>query len=131
MDMNRLWPKSEGFSDKSAVSDGDQVALYDRPILQMKYFDAQVGVWADLDSEPSRTWAAMGIEGLAPYFFQFAPTLYIRDGGDVAGRVTGFYDLLITERLIAEPEAELNFYSKDDTTRSIGSGLSDIFCSHL
>ena len=125
-DMNRLWIKSEGFLSDSQVSDGDQEALYDRPIPRMKYFDAQAGVRSDLDSDPSRTWAALGVEGLAPYFFEIAPTLYISDGGHVAGRITGFYDVLFTQRLIAEPEAELNFYSKDDPKRKIGSGFSDI-----
>jgi copper resistance protein B len=125
-DMNRLWLKSEGFSNNSSVSDGDHEALYDRPIPRMRYFDAQVGLRADLDSGPSRTWAAVGIEGLAPYQFVFAPTLYIRDGGHIAGRMTGFYDVLLTQRWIVEPEAELNFYSKDDRARNIGSGLSDI-----
>jgi copper resistance protein B len=125
-DMNRLWLKSEGFVSNSTVSDGDHEALYDRPIPHMRYFDAQVGVRADLDSGPRRAWAAVGIEGLAPYFFQFAPTLYIRDGGNVAGRLTGSYDLLLTQRWIVQPEAELNFYSKDDPGRGIGSGLSDL-----
>jgi copper resistance protein B len=125
-DMNRLWLKSEGFSNNSTVSDGDHEALYDRPIPHMRYFDAQVGVRADLDSDASRAWAAVGIEGLAPYFFQFAPTLYIRDGGNVAGRLTGSYDLLLTQRWIVQPEAELNFYNKDDLGRRIGSGLSDL-----
>ncbi len=125
-DTNKLWIKSEGFSDGSNVSDGDQEALYDRPIPRMRYFDGQIGVRADLDSGPTRTWAAIGIEGLAPYFFQFAPTLYIRDGGNVAGRLSGSYDLLLTQRLIVQPEAELNFYSKDDSARKIGSGFSDL-----
>lgn len=125
-DMNKLWLKSEGFSDNSTVSDGDHEALYDRPIPRIRYFDAQVGVRADLDSGPSRAWAAVGIEGLAPYYFQFAPTLYLRNGGNVAGRVTGSYDLLITQRWILQPEAELNFYSKDDPERGIGSGFSDL-----
>jgi copper resistance protein B len=125
-DMNKLWLKSEGFSDNSTVSDGDHEALYDRPIPHMRYFDAQVGVRADLDSGPSRTWAAIGIEGLAPYYFEFAPTLYIRDGGHMAGRLTGSYDLLLTQRWIVQSEAELNFYSKDDPSRMTGSGLSDL-----
>jgi copper resistance protein B len=68
----------------------------------------------------------LGIEGLAPYFFEFAPTFYIRDGGHVAGRINGSYDLLLTQRLIVQPEAELNFYSKDDPARGIGSGFSDL-----
>lgn len=125
-DMNRLWLKSEGIGGNGTVSDGDHEALYDRPIPHMKYFDAQVGVRADLDSGPSRTWAALGIEGMAPYQFEFAPTLYISDGGHIAGRMTGFYDVLLTQRLIAEPEVELNFYSKDDPGRMVGSGLSDV-----
>src|SRR5258708_31062272 len=85
-----------------------------------------MGVSVDLDSGPTRTWAVVGSEGLAPYRFEFEPTLYVRDGGHVAGRVTGSYDLLLTQRLIVQPEAELNFYSKDDPSRQIGSGLSDL-----
>jgi len=125
-DMNKLWVKSEGFNNNSTVSDGDHEALYDRPIPRMRYFDAQVGVRADLDSGPHRAWAAFGIEGLAPGYFEFAPTLYIRDGGNIAGRVVASYDLLLTQRWIAQPEAELNFYNKDDPGRQIGSGLSDL-----
>jgi copper resistance protein B len=125
-DTNRLWLKSEGFSDNATVSDGDHEALYDRPIPRMRYFDAQLGVRADLDSGPARAWAALGIEGLAPYFFEFAPTLYVRDRGNVAGRLTSSYDLLLSQRWIVQPEAELNLYSKDDPGRRIGSGLSDL-----
>lgn len=125
-DMSKLWVKSEGFSDNSTVSDGDHEALYDRPIPRVRYFDAQAGVRADLDSGPHRAWAAIGIEGLAPGYFEFAPTLYVRNGGNIAGRVVASYDLLLTQRWIAQPEAELNFYNKDDPGRQIGSGLSDL-----
>ena len=125
-DMNKLWLKSEGFANRSTVSDGDQEAMYDRPIPHTRYLDGQVGVRADLDSGPARTWAALGIEGLAPYYFQFAPTLYIREGGNLAGRLAGSYDLLLTQRLILQPEAEVNFYNKDDPGRRTGSGVSDL-----
>lgn len=125
-DMNKLWVKSEGFSDSGTVSDGDHEALYDRPIPHMRFFDAQAGVRADLDSGPSRAWAAFGIEGLAPLFFELAPTLYLRNGGHVAGRLETSYDLLLAQRWIVQPEAELNFYSKDDRGRQIGSGFSDL-----
>lgn len=125
-DTNRLWLKSEGFLKSGAMSDGDQEALYDRPIPRMRYFDAQVGVREDLDSGPRRTWGAVGIEGLAPHFFEFQPTFYFRDGGNVAGRLEGSYDLQITQRLVVQPQAELNFYSKNDPRRGTGSGLSDL-----
>ena len=33
------------------------------------YFDLQGGLRSDIDSRPTRNWAAFGIQGLAPYFF--------------------------------------------------------------
>ncbi len=125
-DMNRLWFKSEGFLEHGRATDGITEALYDRPIPHLRYFDVQAGVRYDLDSNRGRTWGAIGIEGLAPYFFEFAPTFYFSDRGRFAGRITGSYDLLITQRLIAQPEFEMNFYSKNDPSRGIGSGLSDL-----
>jgi copper resistance protein B len=125
-DTNRAWFRSEGFASGSAVSDADIEALYDRPLPRLRYFDGQIGLREDVDSLPHRTWLALGIEGLAPGYFQFQPTLYIRDGGHVAGRVTGSYDLLITQRLIAQPEIEMNFYSRRDPARLLGTGLTDL-----
>lgn len=125
-DLSRLWLKSEGFANSSLVSDGDVEVLYDRALPRLRYFDWQAGIREDLDSGPKRTWVAVGIEGLAPGFFEFEPTLYFRDGGRVAGRLTGSYDLLITQRLIAQPEIEMNFYSKSDPRRQLGTGLSDL-----
>jgi copper resistance protein B len=125
-DMNKLWFKSEGFVEHGKASDGDTEALYDRPIPYLRYFDAQAGVRYDLDSDPGRTWGAVGIEGLAPMFFQFEPTFYFSNRDRFAGRLMGSYDLLITQRLILQPEIEMNFYSKRDPSRAIGSGLSDL-----
>jgi copper resistance protein B len=125
-DMNKLWFKSEGFVEHGRMTDGDQEALYDHPIPHLKFFDVQAGVRYDLDSDPGRTWGAIGIEGLAPYFFEFAPTFYFSNRGFFAGRIEGSYDLLITNRLIAQPQIEMNFYSKNEPRRGVGSGLSEI-----
>lgn len=125
-DMNKLWFKSEGFVEHGKMTDGDQEVLYDRPIPYLRYFDVQAGVRYDLDSDPGRTWGAIGIEGLAPYFFEFAPTFYFSNRGFLAGRVEGSYDILITNHLIAQPQFELNFYSKSNPSRGIGSGLSEL-----
>ncbi|MGH9561835.1 MAG: copper resistance protein B, partial [Terracidiphilus sp.] len=125
-DTNRAWFKSEGFASGGAVTDGDVEALYDRPLPRLRYFDGQIGLREDIDSGPHRTWLALGIEGLAPGYFQFEPTIYFRDGGHVAGRMVGSYDLLITQRLIAQPEIEMNFYSRRDPARNLGTGLTDL-----
>jgi copper resistance protein B len=44
----------------------------------------------------------------------------------MAGRINGSWDLFITQRLVVQPQAEMNFYSKDDPARQTGSGFSDI-----
>ncbi len=44
----------------------------------------------------------------------------------MAGRINGSWDLYVTQRWVAQPQAELNFYSKDDRGRQTGSGFSDI-----
>jgi copper resistance protein B len=125
-DSNKLWFKSEGTVTNGVTSDGDQEILYDRPIPHMRYFDWQAGARIDLDSGPTRAWVALGVEGLAPHFFNFAPTIYVRDGGRVAGRLQGYYDLYLTQRLILRPQVEMNFYSQADPARRIGTGLSGI-----
>ena len=123
---NKLWLKSEGKVTGGKMSDGDHEILYDRPIPHLRYLDWQAGVRVDLDSGPTRTWGAIGIQGLAPYFFDIEPTVYFRDGGHVAGRLAGSYNLYVTQRLILQPQIEMNFYGKRDPGRGIGTGLSEL-----
>lgn len=122
-DYNRLWLKTEGTMTKGRVRDGDQELLYSRAIST--YFNLQGGVRLDLDSGPTRAWGAVGIEGLALYQFEVQATGYFSDRG-VAGRFEGSYDILLTNRLILQPQVELNLYSRADKQRRIGSGLADI-----
>lgn len=122
-DTNRLWIKSEGEA-RSKISDGQEEAFYDTPISA--YFDLQAGARYDLDSGPGRAWAALGIEGVSQYFFHISATGYVSDTGHYAAKLFGSYDLLITQRLILQPEAEVNIYSKSDPARLIVSGVSDL-----
>lgn len=124
-DWNRLWLKSEGDVTKNGtLEDGQQELFYDRPIST--YFDLQAGVRSDLDSGSGRTWAALGVEGLAPYFFEVSATAYASDTGHYAAKLEGSYDLFLTQRLILQPQIEMNFYTKPDPARRTGSGLGDL-----
>ena len=123
-DLDKLWIKSEGTFSNGTLTDGQQQFLYDRAITT--YFDLQGGLRSDLNSRPARNWAAFGIQGLAPYFFDLEVTAYASSEGHFAGKVQASYDLLITQRLILQPQAELNLYSKADPARLVGAGFSDI-----
>ena len=124
-DTNRLWVKSEGEVNRHAeVRDGQHEVLYDRPITT--FFDLQAGMRYDLDSAPGRAWAAFGVEGLAPHFLHVSATAYFSDGGHVAAKAQGSYDLLLTQRLIVQPRFEVNAYTKEDPRRQLGSGPSNV-----
>ena len=124
-DLNKLWLKSEGLvTQHGKFTDGQHEMLYDRAITPN--LDVQAGVRVDLDSARTRTWAAFGVQGLSLFFFEVEATAYVSDRGRFAARLKLSYDLLLTERLILQPEAEMNFYSKSDAARGTGSGFSDI-----
>ena len=124
-DYDKLWIKSEGtLQSNGTLDDGQQQFLYARAITT--FFDLQGGLRSDIDSRPTRNWAAFGIQGLAPYFFDVEVTGFVSGEGHLAAKLEGSYDLLITERLILQPQIELNVYSKADPARLVGAGFSDI-----
>jgi copper resistance protein B len=124
-DYDKLWIKSEGtLQGNGALDDGQQQFLYSRAITT--FFDLQGGLRSDLDSRPVRNWAAAGIQGLAPYFFDLEVTGYASGEGHLAAKLEASYDLLLTQRLILQPQIELNIYSKADPARLVGAGFSDI-----
>jgi copper resistance protein B len=123
-DYDKLWVKSEGTLSKGAVDDGQQQFLYSRAVTT--YFDLQGGLRSDMDSRPTRNWAAFGIQGLAPYFFDLELTGFVSGEGHLAAKLETSYDLLLTQRLILQPQVELNVYSKADPARLVGAGFSDI-----
>lgn len=123
-DANRLVIKSEGFVSNGMTQQGEHELLYDRPLSS--YFDLQAGVRYDLDALPGRAWAAFGVAGLAPYFIKVAATAYVSDAGHLAAKMTASWEASLTQRLIIEPQIELNAYSRPDAARDVASGVSDI-----
>lgn len=123
-DESRLYLLTEGEAANGVVTGGQHELLYDRPIST--YFDLRAGVRGDVDSAHTRSWAALGIAGLAPYFVHLTGTLYASDGGHFAAKGTASYDLLLTQRWIVTPAVQINAYSRPDPDRRIGSGLSGI-----
>lgn len=122
-DFNKLWMKAEGDYAQGALQDLRTEALWDHAVTT--YWDTQLGVRHDFGTGPGRTWAALGIQGLAPYWFDTEATLYVGQEGRTAARVQFEYEELLTQRLVLQPKLEANLYGKSDPRRGIGSGLSD------
>lgn len=88
------------------------------------FWDAQMGVRVDGGDGPNRNWLAIGLQGLAPYWFEMDSTAYVGESGRTALQFEAEYDLLLSQRLIVQPRVEFNLYGKDDPALGIGSGLS-------
>ncbi|MGH8206582.1 MAG: copper resistance protein B [Steroidobacteraceae bacterium] len=123
-DYNKLWLKSEGEWFAGSAAQGRYEALWDRAAL--RWWDAQAGIRYDLGRGPSRGWAALGVQGIAPYNFDLEATLYLGEAGRTAARVRVEHDLLFTQRLILQPELETDLYGRSDPARRIGAGVSDL-----
>ncbi len=123
-DYDKLWVTTEGAVKKGQVEDGQHEFLYSRAVSP--YFNLQGGLRTDLDSSRTRNWAAFGVTGLAPFFFEIEVTGYVSPRGHLAARIEVDHDFLITNRLILRPQLEFNFYSKSDPARGNGAGLSEI-----
>jgi len=122
-DINKLWLKSEGEGEFGQDLDQVEVqALYSRAIDP--WFDVQLGVRHDFGTGPERTYLVAGVQGLAPYWFELDGAVLLSDKGDVTARLEGEYDLRITQRLILQPNAEIELALQDVPELGIGSGFS-------
>ena len=122
-DFNRLAIRSEGDRAGGRIEAASVEALWSHACAT--FWDSVMGVRHDFGNRPGRNWAAFGVQGLAPYGFDIEATGYVGAGGRTAARFKAEYELLITQRLILQPEFEANLYGKPDPAWRLGSGLSD------
>ncbi len=69
--INRLWLRTDGERSRGRTESSSLEALYGRSVSP--WWDVLVGVRQDFRPSDSRTWAAIGIQGLAPYKFEARP----------------------------------------------------------
>ena len=123
-DIDRLWVKSEGEGNFGrSIEKAEVQALYSHAIGP--YFNVQGGLRYDFKPNPSRVYATIGLEGLAPGFFEVDGALFLSNKGELLARAEAYYDQRITQRLILQPRAELNFAAQSTRETGTGAGLSD------
>ena len=123
-DYDKLWLKAEGERVHGRLEDLRTEALWDHALAP--YWGLQLGARHDSGEGPERNWAAIGVQGLAPYWFDVEATTYAGPSGRTAARVEVEYDMLFTQRLILQPDLAFSLYGKSDPERGIGSGFSKL-----
>jgi copper resistance protein B len=122
-DIHRLVVKTEGEGAfDGRVEDAEAQVLYSRAIGP--YFNLQAGVRHDFSPGPSRTYATVGIEGLAPYWLEMSAALFLSQKGDIQARVESYYDMTLTQHLVLQPRVEINAAAQDVRALGVGAGIS-------
>ncbi len=129
-DYQRLWWKVEGEQETKDAKTGEieVQALYSR--LFSPFWDFQTGVRVDRQysgrTRDTTGYFVVGLEGLAPYWFEVEPTLFLSEKGKISFRFTSSYELLITQRLVLQPRIDVNAAFQDDNKRNVAAGFNDL-----
>ena len=111
-DINRVWLRSEGEREAGRTHAADVEVLYGRAVSA--WWDVVAGVRQQTRPGDAQTWAAIGVQGLAPYMFETQATAYLGESGQVEAVVEVEYELLLTNRLVLQPLLELAWHGEDD-----------------
>jgi copper resistance protein B len=88
------------------------------------FFDIKGGVRYDSPKGPDRLYGVLGIQGLAPLWFEIDADLFLSEKGNLSARLDVDYDFLLTNRLIFTPTAEFDVSFSDDPEIGVGTGLT-------
>jgi copper resistance protein B len=121
-DIDRIVLASEGEGRFGKRAERMEIAAYWRHALD-PWFNLQLGMRQDLRPDPQRTYALVGIEGLAPHWFDVEGQLLVSNKGDVHARGKASYTQRITQSLVVDPEAELDFAFQDVPALNVGAGF--------
>jgi copper resistance protein B len=125
-DDNKLWLKSEGtwLIDPEEFEEAETELFYSRNVA--RFWDLQIGIRHDFKPDPDRTFAALGVEGMAPYWFEVEATAYLSEDGDISAGFEAEYDLLLSQRLILQPRFETRVALQEVEKYGVGQGINDI-----
>ena len=123
-DLDKLWLKGEADGEWGRRPEHlEGQALWSHAIAP--FFDVQAGVRYDILPGEDRAHAVLGLQGLAPYWVEVDTALFLSTKGELTARAEMEYDLRITQRLILQPRAELDFSLQNIPELGTGAGLSE------
>lgn len=124
-DLNKLWIKSEGEASLvgNGVENAEIQALISRAITP--FWNLQGGVRYDTNPR-GHTYGVVSFAGLAPYWLELGASLFLRNDGNLYGRLEAEYDWRLTQRLVLQPRMEAELSARSSLADETGSGLSHL-----
>lgn len=122
-ELNRFWLSSEGKREGGGVAHLDS-RFYGSHAFA-RWWEVTAGLRQLGGEGPDRTFAGIGIQGLAPYFFELNASAWLGENSRTAFALEVEYELLLSNRLVLQPRLEMNAWGKEDVEKGIGRGISD------
>ncbi len=116
--------KGEYDTDGEVLETMENRLVLQKPISD--FFDLKAGVRLDAPEGTDRWFGVLGVAGLAPQWIEVDADLFVSETGDVSARLDAEYELLITNRLILIPSAEIDIAFSEDREIGVASGLNSI-----
>jgi copper resistance protein B len=122
-DIDKVWLKTEVEGEWGEGVEGAEVqGLWSHAIDP--WFDLQAGVRYDVRRGPDRGHLVLGIQGLAPYWWEVDGAVFLSNKGEITARAEAEYDLRITQKLILQPRVEIDLSLQGIPKLQIGAGLT-------
>lgn len=87
------------------------------------FFDAKAGIRFDTPEGPDRTYAVLGVAGLAPQWFEIDANFYVSKDGDTSAALDAEYELLFTNYWILTATLDATVAFSEDREIGVGTGL--------
>jgi copper resistance protein B len=88
-----------------------------------RFFDAKAGVRFDTPEGPDRTYAVLGVAGLAPQWFEIDANFYVSKDGDTSADLDAEYEWLLTNYWILTATFDATAAFSEDRDIGVGKGL--------
>lgn len=127
-DFNRLWVKVGGHASTVERSGGVAAQLLFSRLVS-PWWDLQMGVRVDHawgSGGRTRPHLAVGLQGLAPYWFEVESGLFVDVDGSVSAAIGASYDVLLSQRLVLEPEVDVGIAFQDVPDWGVAAGVHEV-----
>ncbi len=129
-DFHRAWVKLDGARATAGDLERELEVQTLYSYATSPFWNVQAGIRGDYVGDEhgseARGHVALGVQGLAPYWFEIEGFLFVSFQGDVSARFEATYETLLTQRLIVESELEVNAAFQEVPAFTLGSGLNDV-----
>ena len=123
-DLNKVYFKTEGERVDGETEESSSQLLLSHAVHP--FWDVQGGLTYDTTPEANRTYATIGVQGVAPFYIETDASLSFGKDNQAKLSASFEHEMMLTQRWVLIPEIEFDAYAKDDEEMGIGSGLSEV-----